>query len=100
MRNHSRTNSTNADSFRRLEVITGFGRRRRWTDEEKARIVAESLILLDLPTYSPWLNPIEMLWRHSRREVTHCELFDNIEAMLEATRDFFDRINRKVSGVW
>ena len=43
MRNHSSTNSTNADSFRRVEVITGVGRRRRWTEEEKARIVAESL---------------------------------------------------------
>ena len=35
--------STKADSFRRVEVITGVGRRRRWTDEEKAWIVAESL---------------------------------------------------------
>src|SRR5947209_9261274 len=43
MRTPSRTDSTNADSFRRLEVITGVGRRRRWTDEDKARIVAESL---------------------------------------------------------
>ena len=43
MRNHSRTNSTSADSFRRLEVIAGVGRRRRWSLEEKARIVAESL---------------------------------------------------------
>jgi transposase len=43
MRNHSRTDSTNADSFRRVEVITGVGRRRRWSLEEKARIVAESL---------------------------------------------------------
>jgi transposase len=43
MRNHGRTTSTNADSFRRLEVITGVGRRRRWSLEEKARIVAESL---------------------------------------------------------
>ena len=43
MRNHSRTNSTNADSFRRFEVIAGVGRRRRWSLEEKARIVAESL---------------------------------------------------------
>ena len=43
MRNSSRTNSTNADSFRRFEVITGVGRRRRWSLEEKARIVAESL---------------------------------------------------------
>ena len=32
-----------ADGFRRVEVITGIGRRRRWSSEEKARIVAESL---------------------------------------------------------
>jgi transposase len=30
------------DSYRRIEVITGQRRRRRWTAEEKARIVAES----------------------------------------------------------
>jgi transposase len=34
---------TRADGFRRLEVITGVGRRRRWSEEDKARIVAESL---------------------------------------------------------
>ena len=43
MSNPSSTTSTKADSFRRVEVITGIGRRRRWTDEEKAWIVAESL---------------------------------------------------------
>ncbi len=43
MRTPSSTTSTNDDSFRRVEVITGVGRRRRWTDEEKAWIVAESL---------------------------------------------------------
>src|SRR5688500_12400943 len=43
MRNDSSTTSTKADDFRRIEVITGVGRRRRWTDEEKAWIVAESL---------------------------------------------------------
>jgi transposase len=43
MRTHSTTTSTKADGFRRIEVITGFGRRRRWTAEEKAWIVAESL---------------------------------------------------------
>src|SRR5450755_2912519 len=48
-------------------------------DEEVDAVVqaaAGRLILLYLPTYSPWLNPIEMVWRHFRREVTHCELFD------------------------
>jgi transposase len=29
--------------FRRIEVLTGPGRRRRWSSEEKARIVAETL---------------------------------------------------------
>ena len=43
MRTHSTTTSTDADGFRRLEVITGVGRRRRWSDADKARIVAESL---------------------------------------------------------
>jgi transposase len=43
MRNHSHTAGTNTDSFRRLEGITGVGRRRRWSLAEKARIVAESL---------------------------------------------------------
>lgn len=44
-------------------------------------------------TYSPWLNPIEMLWRHFRREVTHRELFQTVQALLTATRDFFNRYN-------
>jgi len=30
------------DCYRRVEVITGERRRRRWTGEEKARIVAKS----------------------------------------------------------
>ncbi len=51
-------------------------------------------MLLYLPTYSPWLNPIEMLWRHFRREVTHCELFPSVKALIAAAYDFFDRYNR------
>src|SRR3954452_9375677 len=43
MRNPSATTSANRDSFRRLEVITGVGRRRRWSWGDKARIGAESL---------------------------------------------------------
>jgi transposase len=43
MRAHGATTGTKADGFRRLKVITGVGRRRRWSDEDKARIVAESL---------------------------------------------------------
>jgi transposase-like protein len=34
--------TTESDTFRRVEVITGVARRRRWPASEKARIVAES----------------------------------------------------------
>src|SRR6266700_5777692 len=30
--------------FRRVEILTGPGRRRRWSADEKARIVAETLV--------------------------------------------------------
>ena len=43
MRNHRATVGANGDGFRRIEGSTGIGRRRRWTAEEKAWIVAESL---------------------------------------------------------
>ena len=57
------------------------------------RGAAGRLVLLYLPTYSPWLNPVEMLWRHFRREVTHCELFESVKALVSAAQDFFDRYN-------
>jgi transposase len=65
-------------------------------DEIEAIVRAEAgrLVLLYLPTYSPWLNPIERLWRQFRREVTHCELFETVKALLAASRDFFDHCNQ------
>jgi putative transposase len=61
--------------------------------EAVVRAAAGRLVLLYLPTYSPWLNPIEMLWRHFRREVTHCECFPTKQALLAAARDFFAHHN-------
>src|SRR5260370_23263937 len=61
--------------------------------EEVVRAAAGRLVLLYLPTYSPWLNPIEMLWRHFRREVPHCELVETKQALLTAARDFFAAYN-------
>jgi transposase len=62
--------------------------------EAVVRSAQGRLVLLYLPTYSPWLNPIEMLWRHFRREVTHCELFQTMQALITAAQDFFDRFNQ------
>lgn len=62
--------------------------------EAVVRGAAGGLILLYLPTYSPWLNPIEMLWRHFHREVTHCELFLTLQDLITASYDFFNRYNQ------
>jgi transposase len=78
-------------------VYVAWDNARTHEDEEVEAVLrgaAGRLVLLYLPTYSPWLNPIEMLWRHFRREVTHCELFASVDALLEATREFFERMNR------
>jgi transposase len=67
--------------------------------EAVVRSASGRLVLLYLPTYSPWLNPIEMLWRHFRREVTHCELFENVKVLIEASYDFFNRFNKTPENV-
>lgn len=35
-----------------------------------------------------------MLWRHFRREVTHCELFETKQALLTAAQECFVRFNQ------
>jgi transposase len=67
--------------------------------EAVVRAAAGRLVLLYLPTYSPWLNPIEMLWRHFRREVTHCELFETRQALLEAAQGCFERFNQRPQSI-
>jgi hypothetical protein len=52
--------------------------------ETVVRAAADRLVLLYLPMYSPWLNPIEMIGRHVQREVTHGELFEPMAALVTA----------------
>jgi len=61
--------------------------------EAVVRGAAGRLVLLYLPTDSPWLNPIEMLWCYFRKEVTHCEIFENMKALIAETLAFFKRCN-------
>ena len=48
--------TTETDTFRRVEVISGVARRRRWPRSEKARIVAES--------YAPGASATAVAVRH------------------------------------
>jgi transposase len=51
-----RNYTTERDTFRRVEVITGVARRRHWPRSEKARIVAES--------YAPGASATAVAVRH------------------------------------
>ncbi len=55
---------------------------------------ADQLVLFALPTYSPWLNLIELLWKHLRRKVTHNHLFETITQLVQAVCFFLKALNR------
>ena len=55
---------------------------------------SDQLILFALPTYSPWLNAIELLWKHLRRKVTHNHLFEGISQLVQAVCSFLKSLNR------
>jgi hypothetical protein len=49
--------------------------------QEWLQSVSDLLELYFLPPYSPDLNPIEMLWRETRRNVTHNHYFPDMDTM-------------------
>jgi len=61
--------------------------------EAVPRGVTGRLVLPYLPAYNLCCNPIEMIWCHFRREVTHCELFTTVKELFDAPFDFFKRFN-------
>jgi transposase len=45
-----------------------------------------------LPPYSPELNPIEKLWKWLRKEVTHNQLFETLEELMDALENEFRKL--------
>lgn len=60
-----------ADDLRRVEVITGVGRRRSWLDDFKAKVVAESLepgVVISQVARRHGLTPQQLFgWRNQMR---------------------------------
>jgi hypothetical protein len=55
---------------------------------------ADRILLFALPTYSPWLNLIERLWKHLRRKITHNHLFKSISQLVKAVGSFLEALNQ------
>ena len=51
--------------------------------------IREKMTYLSLPPYSPDLNPIEQVWRKTRREKTHNKYFGLLSKLVEVLDDYF-----------
>jgi transposase len=53
--------------------------------------IREKVTFLDIPPYSPDLNPIEQLWRKARHEITHNRFFRSLPDLRAALANFFGK---------
>ena len=53
---------------------------------------ADQICPVFLPTYSPWLNPIERLWRQMRADVTKDTLFAGVGHACQAVIDWLGNL--------
>ena len=68
-----------------------------WHKKAKRLIESESeyadirkkITIVSLPPYSPDLNPIEQVWRVTRREKTHNRFWQNLETLTTTLDDWF-----------
>src|SRR5258705_8833034 len=84
--------SAATEPVRRLEVFTGAGRRRKWSDEDKARIVAETVAggeSVCAVARRHGLSPQQLFgWRRQLREAaagdTEAEQLQFVPAVVDA----------------
>lgn len=61
-----------------------------WTEQlEEYADIREKMEYLSLPPYSPDLNPIEQVWRKTRREKTHNRYFSSISKLINVIDNYF-----------
>ena len=62
-----------------------------WTEQwEEYADIREKMDYLPLPpTYSPDLNPIEQVWRITRRKKTHNRYFNKLPKLIDLLDDYF-----------
>ncbi len=85
-------------AFERIEVITGVARRRRWSVEEKRRIVAESLtsgVSVSVVAARHGLRPNQLFrWRKLAREGAFGPLGDGVPSFVPV------RLSSEATGYW
>jgi transposase len=58
----------------------------------KAEMAEQGLLFVErLPSYSPEKNPIEKLWKNTKKEATHCRYFETFEVLRQAVLGAFEK---------
>ena len=74
-----------------------------WTEElPEYQDIRDKMTYLNLPPYSPDLNPIEQVWRITRREMTHNRYYQSKESLETALDEYyscFRKPNAKLSAL-
>ncbi len=60
---------------------------------------SERLELERLPSFSPDFNPIEKLWKNTKRDATHCKYFETFEKLRESVINAFENYLHDASKV-
>lgn len=61
-----------------------------WKEERpEYQDIREKMTFINLPPYSPDLNPIEQVWRITRREVTHNRYFSSKEVLESSLDEYY-----------
>ena len=51
------------------------------------------MTVIRMPPYSPDLNPIEQVWRITRREVTHNRYFKTLDLLAKKLDSYFEKLS-------
>ncbi len=63
------------------------------TNNEEYADIRAKVCFIKMPPYSPDLNPIEQVWRITRREVTHNRYFKTLELLAKKLDSFFEKLS-------
>lgn len=62
-----------------------------WEEKrEEYKDIRDALTYINIPPYSPDLNPIEQVWRIARREKTHNRYYSSLELLTGTMDDYFE----------
>jgi len=60
---------------------------------------SESLTVERLPAFSPDYNPIEKLWKNTKRDATHLKYFKQFEDLRDSVLNAFESYSKATSKV-